>query len=142
MAIRPIFEIVEEAKKDIENLDCDDLEKEIESDEKPLLVDIREIQEYVDYGTIPDAVHAPRGMLEFWADPSSPYFRGNFTQDRRIVLFCAAGGRSALAVKSLEEMGFSNVAHLEPGFNGWAKAKKPIQETATRSRWMRKLRGL
>ena len=114
----------------------------MEGEDKPLLVDIREIQEYVDLGTIPGAVHAPRGMLEFWVDPSSPYFRGNFTEDKRVVLFCAAGGRSALAVKSLKEMGFSNVAHLEPGFNGWAKEKKPIQETATRSRWMRKLRGL
>ena len=82
MPIKPIFEIVEEAKQDIENLTCEDLENELEGDEKPLLVDIREIQEFVDLGTIPDAVHAPRGMLEFWADPSSPYFRGNFTEDK------------------------------------------------------------
>ena len=142
MPIRSIFEFVEEAKKEIENLDCEDLEKELDGAEKPLLVDIREIQEYVDLGTIPGAFHAPRGMLEFWADPGSPYYRKNFDPSKRMVVFCAAGARSALAVKALKEMGYEDIAHLEPGFNGWAKAKKPVQETASRSRWMRKLRGL
>ena len=75
--------------------------------------DIREIQEQVDLGTIPGARHAPRGMLEFWADPGGPYYRDWFEEDRRTVLFCAAGGRSALAVAALADMGFSNVAHLE-----------------------------
>ena len=138
MPIRPIFEIVEEIKKEIENLSCDDLEREMNSESQPLLIDIREIQERVDLGTIPDAIHAPRGMLEFWADPKSPYYRSYFTDDKRIVLFCAGGGRSALAAKSLKEMGFSDVAHLEDGFTGWVKANKPVEEAASTSRWMRK----
>ena len=142
MPIRPISQIVQEAKEGIENLTCEELQQELEEGEKPLLVDIREIQEWVDLGTIPDAVHAPRGMLEFWADPGSPYYRKYFSEHKRIVLFCAAGARSALAVKSLQEMGYQNVAHLEPGFNGWAKSKNPVQETAARSKWMRKIRGL
>ncbi|NIP16499.1 MAG: rhodanese-like domain-containing protein, partial [Pseudomonadales bacterium] len=87
-----------------------------------LLLDIREIQERVDLGTIPGSVHVPRGMLEFWADPASPYFRDYFQEDRRTVVFCAGGGRSVLAVKALQDMGFTNVAHLEPGFGGWKKA--------------------
>ena len=103
-----------------------------------LLVDVRELQETVDLGTIPGAMHAPRGMLEFWADPASPYYRDYFTEDRRIVLFCAGGARSALAAKALKDMGYGDVAHLDVGFNGWAKSGGAVQETASTSRWMRK----
>ena len=103
-----------------------------------LLVDIREIQETVDLGTIPGAVHAPRGMLEFWADPASPYYRDYFTENKRIVVFCAGGGRSAFAARALIDMGFKDVAHVEAGFNGWKKAGEPVQDVASSSRWMRK----
>jgi rhodanese-related sulfurtransferase/catechol 2,3-dioxygenase-like lactoylglutathione lyase family enzyme len=103
-----------------------------------LLVDIREIQETVDLGTIPGAVHAPRGMLEFWADPASPYYRDYFTENKRIVVFCAGGGRSAFAARALIDMGFADVAHLEAGFNGWKKAGETVQDVASSSRWMRK----
>ena len=103
-----------------------------------MLVDIREIQETVDLGTIPGAVHAPRGMLEFWADPASPYYRDYFTENKRIVVFCAGGGRSAFAARALLDMGFNDVAHLDAGFNGWKKAGEPVQDVASSSRWMRK----
>ena len=128
MSIRPVSRAVASAKKEIENLSVKQLEQELNGDFQPLLLDIREIQEHVDLGTIPGAVLAPRGMLEFWADPSSQYYRDYFHECKRTILFCAAGGRSALAAKMLQEMGYNDVAHLEPGFNGWAKAKKPVEE--------------
>lgn len=139
MSIKPIFDTIKEIKQDIENLSCEDLAQEMDGDSKPLLVDIREMQERIDSGAIPDSVHAPRGMLEFWADPSSPYHRRYFKEDKRIVLYCAGGARSALAVKAMHEMGFSDVAHLEPGFVGWSKEKRPVEETASKSRWIRKI---
>ena len=103
-----------------------------------LLIDIREIQETIDLGTIPGAIHCARGMLEFWASPASPYYRDYFQEDRRTVVFCAGGGRSVFATKALREMGFTDVAHLEPGFGGWKKAEEPIEDVASTSRWMRK----
>lgn len=138
MAIKSVFDAVENLKKGLENLSIDDLEREIESDKNLLLLDIREIQEYVDLGTIPQAINAPRGMLEFWADPASPYYRNYFSEDKRIVLFCAGGGRSAFAAKSLLDMGYTSVAHLEAGFNGWKDAGKEVVETASTSRWVRR----
>jgi rhodanese-related sulfurtransferase len=138
VAVRSIFESVQAAKQRIENLSVEALKKEIGTDPDLLLLDIRELQERVDLGTIPGAKHVPRGMLEFWADPASPYFRDYFREDRRTVLFCAGGGRSALAADALREMGFQNVAHLEPGFGGWQKAGEPLEDVRSRSRWVRR----
>ena len=138
MAIKKVFDLVEDVKKNLENLSLEALDHEIESREDLLLIDIREIQEYVDLGTIPTAIHAPRGMLEFWADPESPYYRDYFQEDKRIVLFCAGGGRSAFAAKALLDMGYPDVAHLEPGFNGWQKSGRAIENTEAKSRWQRK----
>lgn len=138
MAIKSIFGEVAERKKDIENLSVDALIDELERDAELLLVDLRELQERVDLGTIPGAVHVPRGMLEFWADPSSPYYRDYFQEHRRTVVFCAGGGRSVLAVLALADMGFSNVAHLEEGFSGWRKAGREIEDVRATSRWIRR----
>jgi rhodanese-related sulfurtransferase len=77
-------------------------------------------------------------MLEFWASPASPYYRDYFQADRRTVVFCAGGGRSVLAVQSLTNMGFRNVAHLEAGFSGWHKQGEPIEDVSQSSRWMRR----
>ena len=140
MAIKSVFNLVNEVKKELENLSVEELEAEMDQRDDLLLLDIREIQEYVDVGTIPSAVHAPRGMLEFWADPASPYYRDYFTEDKRIVLFCAGGGRSAFAAKSLLELGYRDVAHLEPGFTGWKEAGRDVEDTTDRSRWIRKPR--
>lgn len=137
MAIKKIFAVVDEVKKHVENLSVEDLKAELEAPNL-LLADIREIQERVDLGTIPGSKHAPRGMLEFWADPHSPYHRDWFEEDRRIVLFCAGGGRSALAAKALMDMGFTNVAHLEPGFTGWQQAGETIEDVSATSRWVRR----
>lgn len=142
MAIVDIFAEVEKIKVDLENLSVDDLKNELrdaaDQGKDLLLIDIREIQEVIDLGTIPGAVHVPRGMMEFWASPTSPYYRDYFTEDKRIVAFCAGGGRSAFAARDLKAMGFNNVAHLELGFNGWAKSGGAVEDFASQSRWMRK----
>ena len=127
MAIKNVFEETNALKARIENVSVDDLQAEIAAGGDVLLVDLREIQEVVDLGTIPGAKHVPRGMLEFWADPASPYYRDYFTEDQRMVLFCAGGGRSVYATLALQDMGFKNVAHLEVGFNGWAAAGGAVE---------------
>ena len=105
-----------------------------------LLVDLREIQELLELGTIPGAKHVPRGMMEFWADPASPYYRDYFSEDADIVVFCAGGGRSVYATLALQDMGFQNVAHLEVGFNGWQKAGGAVEDISATSKWMKKPR--
>ncbi|MCB2022188.1 MAG: rhodanese-like domain-containing protein [Rhizobacter sp.] len=91
-------------------------------------VDLRDVRELEREGVIPGAVHAPRGMLEFWVDPESPYHRDVFAQDKEYVLFCAAGWRSALATKTLMDMGMERVAHVEGGFGAWKLAGGPTAE--------------
>ena len=138
MPIQDIFAYTTSLKSGIENLSVESLKEELAQNPELLLIDIREIQEVVDLGTIPGAIHCPRGMLEFWASPASPYFRDYFQENRRTVVFCAGGGRSVLAVKSMEAMGFNDVAHLEAGFGGWQKAGEAIEDASQTSRWMRK----
>ncbi|KNZ30990.1 MAG: rhodanese [Methylibium sp. NZG] len=90
-------------------------------------VDVRDVRELEHEGVIPGAVHAPRGMLEFWFDPESPYHRDLFAQDKEYVLFCAAGWRSALATKALMDMGLERVAHVGGGFTAWKAAGAPTE---------------
>ena len=140
MAIKNVFKDTSALKERIKNLSVDDvqaMQSAIEADEV-LLVDLREIQELIDLGTIPGAKHVARGMLEFWADPSSPYYREYFQEEKPIVVFCAGGGRSVYATMALEDMGFKDVAHLEVGFNGWKKAGGDVEDVASTSKWMRK----
>lgn len=140
MAIKNIFAETTALKEKITNLSVEDLQglmPSVESGET-LLVDLREIQEVVELGTIPGAKHVARGMLEFWADPSSPYYRDYFEEDAKIVVFCAGGGRSVYATLALEEMGFSDVAHLEVGFNGWQKAGGAVLDVSATSKWIRR----
>ena len=96
-------------------------------------IDIRDIRELEREGVIPGAFHAPRGMLEFWADPESPYHKPVFAQGKRLVLFCAAGWRSALATKTLQDMGLPDVAHIGGGFSGWKTAGAPVADRPTKS---------
>ncbi len=138
MPIKNVFEETTALKEKIENLSVDALQRELSDNEELLLVDLREIQEVVDLGTIPGAKHVPRGMMEFWADPSSPYYRDYFQEDKRIVVFCAGGGRSVYATLALEDMGFQDVAHLEVGFNGWQKAGGNVQDVSATSKWVRR----
>ena len=92
------------------------------------LVDIRDVRELQAEGTVPGSFHAPRGMLEFWVDPQSPYFKKVFAdEDKEYVLFCGAGWRSALAAKTLQDMGMRNVAHIDGGFTDWVKQGAPTE---------------
>lgn len=85
-------------------------------------VDIRDVRELEREGMVPGAFHAPRGMLEFWVDPDSPYFKPVFGEDKRFVLYCQSGWRSALATATLQDMGLANVAHVDGGFRAWKDA--------------------
>jgi len=92
-----------------------------------ILIDLRDIRELQRAGTVPDAFHAPRGMLEFWADPASPYHKSVFQTDEKLILFCASGLRSALAVRTLQEMGMDNVLDMEGGFTEWKMQGLPVE---------------
>lgn len=92
----------------------------------PLFVDLRDVRELEREGIIPGAFHAPRGVLEFWVDPQSAYFKPVFAPGRRLVLFCAAGWRSALAAKTLQDMGVADVCHVDGGFTAWKAAGAPV----------------
>ena len=91
-------------------------------------IDIRDVRELEREGVIPGAFHAPRGMLEFWVDPESPYFKPVFAPGKRFVLFCAAGWRSALATRTLQDMGLPQVGHVDGGFTAWKAAGAPVAE--------------
>ena len=126
--MKKAVELVTEAKAKIENLDVAGVEKE--RGVGVLLVDLREPGELAESGRIAGSVNVPRGMLEFRADPTSPYHQEGFAPERRIILHCATGGRSALAAAALKDMGYTNVAHLDGGFKAWVAAGRPV-ETAT-----------
>ncbi len=126
MAEKGAMDLVAEAKQQVENLTPEQVAAELDKGEATL-VDIREPQEHSG-GVIEGAVSAPRGMLEFYADPDLPYHRPEFERDRRIILHCASGGRSALAAKTLQEMGYTNVAHLDGGIKKWAEEGRPLQQ--------------
>ena len=118
MAVKHVLELVEVAKGEIENLSPAEAQRRI-AEEGALLVDIRDVRELQKTGAIPGAHHAPRGMLEFWVSPGSPYAQEVFQEDREFIFCCAAGWRSALATKAMAEIGLEKVSHVETGFAGW-----------------------
>lgn len=91
-----------------------------------ILIDLRDVRELQKLGTVANSFHAPRGMLEFWADPDSPYHKPVFRTDKKLILFCASGLRSALAVRTLQEMGMKNVLDMEGGFTEWRMQDLPV----------------
>ncbi|MEJ2131490.1 MAG: rhodanese-like domain-containing protein [Gammaproteobacteria bacterium] len=93
-----------------------------------LMVDLRDVRELAREGKIPGAFHAPRGMLEFWVDPDSPYFQAVFGEPRRFVFYCKSGWRSALATQTVQQMGLANVCHIGGGFDAWREAGGPIED--------------
>ncbi len=113
-------ELVAEARAVVDTLTLDEA-KALHGEGSALFVDIRDVRELKQQGTIPGAFHAPRGMLEFWVDPQSPYYKPVFAEHERLVLFCQSSWRSALAAKSLTEMGVA-VAHIDGGFKAWQDA--------------------
>ena len=98
-----------------------------------VFVDIRDVRELQREGKLPGATHAPRGMLEFWVDPDSPYHRDVFAQDKRYVFYCASAWRSALATHTVQTMGMENVCHMAGGFTAWREAGKPIEDLEKKS---------
>jgi rhodanese-related sulfurtransferase len=122
MSIKSSQTLVEEANKIIQTLNSNEV-KQLTKKKEITLIDIRDIRELWKEGTIENSKHIPRGMLEFWLDPDSSYYKKNKIQNmKKIVLFCALGLRSALATKSLIDMGFKNVAHVEGGYDALKKS--------------------
>ena len=121
MNIKSSQTLVEEAQKNIETLSPNEV-KSLNEKKEITLIDVRDIRELWKEGTVENSKHIPRGMLEFWLDPESSYYKANKIKDiKKMVLFCALGWRSALATKSLVDMGFKNVAHVDGGFDALKK---------------------
>ena len=126
MKIISSTELVNKALKEIKTISTDEAYKLVEND-KTNLIDIRDVRELQNEGKVEGATHIPRGMLEFWLDPASVYFKdGKLDLNKEMVLFCAGGLRSALAAKSLKDMGFEKVSHIDGGFGAIKKSKFKI----------------
>ena len=118
--------LVDAAEREIETLP---IEKalSLHGNEDVVFVDIRDIRELDREGRMPGAFHCPRGMLEFWIDPASPYHKKIFAEDKRFIFFCAGGWRSALAAKTAQDMGLERVAHIGGGFKEWREAGGAVE---------------
>ena len=123
---KSVKSMVEAAKREIEEIPAAEAVK-LAGREDVVLVDVRDIRELGRDGKVPGAFHAPRGMLEFWIDPESVYFKPKFGEAKKFVFFCAGGLRSALAAKTAQDMGLKPVAHILGGFRGWKEAGGPVE---------------
>lgn len=123
--VRGYKSLVAEAETHIETLSVEDT-KALLGTSEVVLVDLRDPRELEREGKMPGAFHCPRGMLEFWIDPESPYHKPIFAEDKRFVFFCGGGWRSALAAKTAQDMGLKPVAHMAGGFAAWKKAGAPV----------------
>ena len=118
--------LVDEAMAEVTTYSVNEVKTRL-SDPNVQIVDIRDVRELTG-GTVVGALHAPRGMLEFWVDPASPYFKPLFADEgKEFILFCGAGWRSALAAKTLQDMGMTNVAHIDGGYAEWLKQGAPTE---------------
>ena len=131
MAITKGFRVlVDEALAQVKTYSVDEVKARL-GDANTQIVDIRDVRELEREGTVPGCINAPRGMLEFWVDPASPYYKPVFGDDsKEFVLFCGGGWRSALAAQALQGMGMTNVAHMDGGFSDWAKQGAPTETLA------------
>lgn len=125
---KTVDDLVAEAKARIENLTPDQVAEEMERG--AVVVDVREGEELRQHGKIPGSVHVPRGFLEFRADPTSNFHNPALHPSKRIIVHCAGGLRSALAARSLQELGYENVGHLEGGFEAWVSAGHPVERVS------------
>ena len=124
--ITPVRSLVAQAKSETNAMTPQQAFDEAQTG-SALLIDIRDIRELQREGQINGAFHAPRGMLEFWADPQSPYHKDMFARSGNLILFCASSWRSALAAKTLQDMGMNNIFEMDGGFNAWKSAGLPIK---------------
>jgi rhodanese-related sulfurtransferase len=122
-----VMTMVKEAKAQIEEIPPEEAIK-LHGNPDIVLVDIRDPRELERDGKVPGAFHVTRGMLEFWIDPASPYYKEKFGEDKKFVFFCAGAMRSALAAKTAQDMGLKPVAHILGGFKGWKEAGGPVEE--------------
>lgn len=120
-----VAQMVANARKRIKEVETPDAIRMVE-DPDVVIVDLRDVRERQRSGFIPGSFHCPRGMLEFWIDPESPYHNEIFAEDRKFVFFCAGGWRSALAAKAAADMGLKPVAHVGGGFSAWKEAGGPV----------------
>jgi rhodanese-related sulfurtransferase len=125
MNAKSATDLVREARQQVESLSPAQV-KEALAGGNVTLVDLREAEELQQNGKIAGAVHAPRGMLEFYADPALPYHKPELDKSKKIILHCASGGRSALAAQTLKQMGYEQVAHLDGGIKAWEDAGFPV----------------
>ena len=123
---RSVEELVAEANRDIRILSVAEA-LEMHGRDDVLFIDVRDVRELAKTGRIPGARHVPRGLLEFWIDPKSPYHKPYFAADRTFVFYCAVSWRSALATKIAQDMGLSPVAHLDGGLEAWTEAGGPVE---------------
>ena len=119
-------QLLAEAAAKIQTKSVEEARRYLNSSEA-IFVDIRDVRELARDGIIPGSFHAPRGMLEFWADPESPYFRSIFNMEKHLILYCQSGWRSALATATLVDMGLKNVSHIDGGFAAWKEAGCPSE---------------
>jgi len=119
--------LVDEATSQIKTYSVEEAQAKL-ADPNAQLVDIRDVRELEREGVVPGAFHAPRGMIEFWVDPDSPYFKPVFGENKEYIFFCAAGWRSALTTKTVQDMGLKPVAHIDGGFTAWKAAGAPVAE--------------
>lgn len=120
-------QLVKEANEKIKTLSIEEAKASL-VDSDSVFIDIRDVRELEREGTIANAIHAPRGMLEFWVDPDSPYFKPIFGEDKQFIFYCQSGWRSALATAALQDMGLSKVCHIDGGFNAWKKSNGEIEQ--------------
>jgi len=120
-------QLVHEAMENITTLSPEDAVKYLH-DPEAVFVDIRDVRELEREGLIPGAFHAPRGMLEFWVDPDSPYYKEIFGSGKTFILYCGSAWRSSLATAALQEMGLAPVTHIEGGFSAWKKSGYPVAQ--------------
>ncbi len=137
MTRRSVHDMVAEARSEIEELSVAELQAEMAAGDT-MVVDIRDFRERIEKGVIPGSVSAPRGMLEFWFDPESPYHQDRYQPENRYVFHCASGWRSALAAKVIGELGYTNVAHLQDGFTSWVEADAEIDDVSESSKWVKR----
>ncbi len=130
---RGVQSLVEEAEAGIVTLSAAEVDARSE-EAGTLLIDLRDIRELQRDGTIPGAMHVPRGMLEFWIDPESPYYRKEFAEAESLILYCNKGSRSALAAQSLQTMGVEDIAHMAGGFDAWQRDIGRIESLSPRSK--------
>ena len=126
-------QLIAEAEAEIETITAEEAIA-IHTDPEMVLIDVRDVRELKREGAIPGSYHMPRGMLEFWVDPDSPYYKKVFASDKQFIFYCAMGWRSVLAAQAMQQMGLTPVCHVAGGFDAWKEADGPIETNKTKSK--------